>query len=137
MYDLLIKNGQIFDGTGSGPFFADVAAVNGDIVAIGSLEGESAKTVDAAGLAVSPGFIDLHTHSDMSFLLDPTAQSKVRQGGSRLNWRATVDTVAARRFKGPPRSCCRPGPPNTRTRSRSPGKISGGTWTRYSRRGLP
>ena len=52
MYDLLIKNGQIFDGTGSGPFFADVAAVNGDIVAIGSLEGESAKTVDAAGLAV-------------------------------------------------------------------------------------
>ncbi len=80
MYDLLIKNGEIFDGTGSGPFFADIAAVNGDIVAIGSLEGESAKTVDAAGLAVSPGFIDLHTHSDMSFLLDPTAQSKVRQG---------------------------------------------------------
>ena len=80
MYDLLIKNGLIYDGTGNAPYAADVAAVDGSIVAIGQLEGESAKTVDASGMAVCPGFIDLHTHSDMSFLLDPTAQSKVRQG---------------------------------------------------------
>jgi N-acyl-D-aspartate/D-glutamate deacylase len=48
------------------------------VVAVGRLEGEAAKVVDASGLIVAPGFIDLHTHSDISFLLDPTAQSKVR-----------------------------------------------------------
>ena len=80
MYDLKIKNGSVFDGTGATAYRADVAAVGGEIVAIGSLEGEARKVVDAGGLAVSPGFIDLHTHSDMSFLLDSTAQSKVRQG---------------------------------------------------------
>ena len=80
MYDLLIEHGRIIDGTGSASYTADVAVAGNEIVAIGKLDGESAKTIDAAGLAVSPGFIDLHTHSDMSFLLDPTAQSKVRQG---------------------------------------------------------
>ena len=49
-------------------------------MAIGSLPGTAQHTLDAAGLVVAPGFIDLHTHSDISFLLDPTAQSKVRQG---------------------------------------------------------
>jgi N-acyl-D-amino-acid deacylase len=80
MYDLLIKNGSIFDGTGSPAYVADVAAVGGEIVAIGKLDGQAASTVDASGLIVCPGFIDLHKHSDMSFLLDNTAQSKVRQG---------------------------------------------------------
>ncbi len=80
MYDLLFKNGRVFDGTGSAAYSADVAAVGGDIVAIGKLEGEARKTIDVGGMAVCPGFIDLHTHSDMSFLLDSTAQSKVRQG---------------------------------------------------------
>ena len=50
------------------------------IVAVGILEEDAAETIDASGLAVSPGFIDLHTHSDFSFLLDSAAQSKVRQG---------------------------------------------------------
>jgi N-acyl-D-amino-acid deacylase len=80
MYDLLIKNGRIYDGTGSASYTADVAVAGDEIVAIGRLDGEAEKTLDASGLALSPGFIDLHTHSDISFLLDPTAQSKVRQG---------------------------------------------------------
>jgi N-acyl-D-amino-acid deacylase len=80
MYDLLIRHGHIVDGTGSAPYAADIGVRGGDIVAIGALEGEAATTVDAGGLVVCPGFIDLHTHSDLSFLLDPTAQSKVRQG---------------------------------------------------------
>src|SRR5262245_27390641 len=80
MYDLRITNGLILDGTGSAPYRADVAVNQGAIVAIGYLEGTAQHTIDAGGLAVSPGFIDLHTHSDVSFLLDPTAQSKVRQG---------------------------------------------------------
>src|SRR2546427_13271370 len=80
MYDLLITNGLIIDGTGSASYRADVAVSQGDIVAIGSLPGTAQHTLDATGLVVAPGFIDLHTHSDLSFLLDPTAQSKVRQG---------------------------------------------------------
>jgi N-acyl-D-amino-acid deacylase len=80
MYDLLITNGLIIDGTGSAPYQADVAVSQGNIVAIGSLPDTAQHSLDAAGLVVSPGFIDLHTHSDLSFLLDPTAQSKVRQG---------------------------------------------------------
>lgn len=80
MYDLLVKNGLVLDGTGSAAYAADVAVVDEDIVAIGQIDGESVKTINAKGLAISPGFIDLHTHSDMSFLLDSTAQSKVRQG---------------------------------------------------------
>jgi len=80
MYDLLIKNGYTIDGTGSAAYRADVGVKDGDIVALGQLEGEAAKIIDAGRLVVSPGFIDLHTHSDLSFLLDPTAQSKVRQG---------------------------------------------------------
>jgi N-acyl-D-amino-acid deacylase len=77
MYDLLIKNGLIIDGTGTAPYRADVAVKDRDIVAIGQLSGDVPTTIDAKGQVVSPGFIDLHTHSDLSFLLDSTAQSKV------------------------------------------------------------
>ena len=80
MYDLLIRNGRVVDGTGAPAYPADVAVAGQEIVAIGKLEGEAAQTIDARGLVVCPGFVDLHTHSDLSFLLDPTAQSKVRQG---------------------------------------------------------
>ena len=80
MFDLVFKNGSVIDGTGSPAYTADVAVRDGEIAVIGRAEGESAKTIDATGLAITPGFIDLHTHSDASFLLDPTAQSKVRQG---------------------------------------------------------
>ena len=80
MYDLLIQNGNIIDGTGNKAYFADIATAGGEIVAIGKLDGNAVTKVEAEGMVVSPGFIDLHTHSDLSFLLDPTAQSKVRQG---------------------------------------------------------
>src|SRR5436309_15150581 len=79
MYDLLITNGLVIDGTGSAPYRADVAVSQGDIVAIGSLPGTAQHTLDAAGLVIVPGCIDLHTHSDICFLLDPTAKSEVRQ----------------------------------------------------------
>ena len=79
-YDLVIKNGTVIDGTGAPGYPADVAIRGDAIVAIGRLDGESAEAVDGSGLAVAPGFIDIHSHSDMSFLIDPTADSKVRQG---------------------------------------------------------
>jgi len=80
LYDLLVNGGTIYDGTGALGYPADVGVVRGRIVAVGALSDEAKHTVDASGMAVSPGFIDLHTHSDASFLIDPTADSKVRQG---------------------------------------------------------
>ena len=80
-YDLLIRGGRIVDGTGN-PWFAGDVGIRGDrIVAVGRLRGANAtRVIDAEGLIVAPGFIDLHTHSDMPLLNDGNAESKVRQG---------------------------------------------------------
>jgi N-acyl-D-amino-acid deacylase len=80
-FDLLITGGQVLDGTGAPGKQADVGIRNGRIAAIASLSGRPARrTIAARGLTVAPGFIDLHTHSEMPLLADGTAQSKVRQG---------------------------------------------------------
>jgi N-acyl-D-amino-acid deacylase len=80
-YDVLIRSGHVVDGTGNPWFSGDVAVRGGRIVAVGRLPGATAsRVIDATGLVVAPGFIDLHTHSDISLLADGTAQSKVRQG---------------------------------------------------------
>ena len=76
-----IKNASIIDGLGGDPYFGNIYLRDGKISAI--THGESLASdisIDASGKIVTPGFIDLHTHSDVSFLLDSTAQSKVRQG---------------------------------------------------------
>lgn len=80
-YDLLIVNGHILDGTGSPWFAGSVAVKDGRIADVGRLVNASARRViDARGLTVSPGFIDLHSHSDFTLLVDGNAESKVRQG---------------------------------------------------------
>jgi len=80
-FDLLIQNARIVDGTGN-PWFHGDLAIRGDrIVAIGpQLSGDSKQTLDATGLVVAPGFIDIHSHSDYLLLEDGHAQSKIRQG---------------------------------------------------------
>src|SRR5262245_39831184 len=80
-FDVIVRGGQVVDGTGSPAVRADVGIRGDRIAAVGALDGQSARrTIDAAGLIVAPGFIDLHTHSEMPLLADGTAQSKVRQG---------------------------------------------------------
>ncbi len=64
MYDLLIRRGTIVDGSGSPPFIGDVAVQGRRIVAVGRVEGAARRTLDADGLLVTPGFVDVHTHYD-------------------------------------------------------------------------
>ncbi|MGE5352981.1 MAG: N-acyl-D-amino-acid deacylase family protein, partial [Acidobacteriota bacterium] len=80
-FDLIIKNGSIIDGTGRKEFKADIGIRNGRIASIGKLGHATAdKIIDAKGLKVSPGFIDIHSHTDISLLVNPRAESKIRQG---------------------------------------------------------
>ncbi|MBM3804910.1 MAG: D-aminoacylase [Acidimicrobiia bacterium] len=79
-FDVLIRNGRVIDGTGSPVVLSDVAIAGDKIVAVGKLEGAAKETIDATGLVVTPGFIDLHTHSDFQFFIDSTADSKIMDG---------------------------------------------------------
>jgi len=79
--DVLIRNGEVIDGTGAPRRQADVAVRDGFIAEVGDVRGwEADVTLDAGGLVVAPGFIDMHTHSDLSLLLNPRAESHIRQG---------------------------------------------------------
>ena len=80
MYDLIIKNGTVFDGTGEKPFFADVAIKGNKIAAIGNLEESSKEVIDAKGKIVSPGFVDIHTHYDGQVTWDPYLRPSTYHG---------------------------------------------------------
>jgi len=81
MCDLLIKNGTIIDGSGSAAFRADIAIKDGKIQRLEpSLKVECKKELDATGKIVCPGFIDIHSHTDTTILINPKAESKIRQG---------------------------------------------------------
>ncbi|MFO1350356.1 MAG: amidohydrolase family protein [Gammaproteobacteria bacterium] len=78
--DLVIRNGTVFDGSGAEPLQADLAVVQGRIADIGRIDAPEVPTIDATGLYVAPGFIDIHSHSDWTLLVDPRAVSAIHQG---------------------------------------------------------
>src|SRR5262249_26652533 len=80
-YDIVIRNGRVVDGTGSPWYSADLGIRGGRIAAIGNLQNVAARrTIDAAGLVVAPGFIDMLGQSELSILVDPHLPSKIFQG---------------------------------------------------------
>lgn len=82
MFDLLIRGGTVVDGTGRPGFVADLCVVAGVVTDIGSIppEAQAARTVDATGMVVAPGFIDIHTHADIALLARPQHLPKIMQG---------------------------------------------------------
>ncbi len=80
-YDLLIRNARVIDGTGAPWFRGDVAVQGGRVAAVGKLSGATAKeSIDAAGLALAPGFIDVHSHGVRGIFENPSAENLIRQG---------------------------------------------------------
>ncbi|MDZ7413472.1 MAG: D-aminoacylase [candidate division KSB1 bacterium] len=80
-YDLIIRGGRVYDGRGGPPVVGDVGIRGERIAAVGDLSHASAGMVlEARGLAVTPGFIDVHSHTDVGLLVNPKAESKIRQG---------------------------------------------------------
>jgi len=80
-FDLVLRGGFVIDGSGAPARLADVGIAAARISAIGDLSGvTAARTLDVSGLTVTPGFIDVHTHSEDELITNPKAESKIRQG---------------------------------------------------------
>jgi len=81
LFDVIIKNGYLIDGTGNPWFKADIGIKSGKLMEIGELSsGDANRIIDAKRLVVCPGFIDMHSHSEYALLVNPKAESKIRQG---------------------------------------------------------
>ena len=79
-YDLIIRGGTIYDGSGKAPVVGDVAIKGDRIVAVGKVEGSAKTEVAAKGMAVAPGFINMLSWATESLIADPKSQSDIRQG---------------------------------------------------------
>ena len=80
MFDLVVRNGKVIDGTSNPWYRANIAVVDGKIASIGMLDADAEQVIDAEGLVVAPGFIDSHSHSDLMLVAEPEARQKIMQG---------------------------------------------------------
>src|SRR5678816_2091868 len=83
-YELLIKNGRIVDGSGAPAFRGDVGIRNGKIAEVGKLRSGAARTIDADGLVVAPGFVDTHCHYDAQVTWDPLCTFSCYHGATTV-----------------------------------------------------
>jgi N-acyl-D-aspartate/D-glutamate deacylase len=80
-YDIVIRNGRVMDGTGNPWRWTDVGILGDTVKTVGDLQGaKTEKSINVGGLIVAPGFIDIHSHSDIPILIDPRGLSKIHQG---------------------------------------------------------
>src|SRR6516165_6418503 len=79
-FDLVLRGGTLYGGSGRPGERGDLAIAGGRIAALGEVRGGAAREMDVSGLALAPGFIDIKTHSDFTLPINPKAESKVRQG---------------------------------------------------------
>src|SRR2546426_4978762 len=80
-FDILIRNGRVLDGTGATALVADVGIRGSLVTSVGRIrDSEAGRIIDADGKYVAPGFIDIHTHSDVGILVEPTEECAMRQG---------------------------------------------------------
>ena len=80
-FDLVLRNGRVFDGSGAAPVSTDLAILGDRIAAIDRISaGEGEVEIDVGGQAISPGFIDVHTHDDRALLVNPEMAAKTSQG---------------------------------------------------------
>ena len=90
-YDVVFRNVEVFDGTGSESYVADVALKGDKIAKIGKVSSEGIVEVDGKGLSLAPGFVDVHTHSDTQLFSEPSRMCKLKQGvtfeiGGQCGW---------------------------------------------------
>ena len=78
--DLVLRRATVFDGTGAPGLELDVAVTGDRITEVGTITATGAEEIDLAGMALTPGFIDIHSHADLSLLVNPNAESRIRQG---------------------------------------------------------
>ncbi|QYU67594.1 amidohydrolase family protein [Leptolyngbya sp. 15MV] len=116
-YDLIIRNGTVVDGTGAPRFTGDVAIKDGLIAQVGTVRGDAAEEIDAAGMIVTPGFVDIHTHYDGQATWDPEmapsswhgVTTVVCRGGGRASMTSPAATPSTT-WPSPWCASCNPGP---------------------------